>query len=66
MYYNVNLTISDEELSIIYTVLHDYVNKHTSSEFVGVEFEKELATKVKVILDVKRIKNKDTSNIDML
>ena len=66
MYYNVNLTISDEELSIIYTVLNDYVNKNTGSEFVGVEFEKELAAKVKVILDVKRIKNKDTSNIDML
>jgi len=65
MYYQTNLNITDEELSVIQTVLEWYVEKHIGSN-IGTEFEKELAIKVKVILDVKRIKHKTTSNIDML
>ena len=65
MFYHVNLTISDEELSVIQTVLEEYVMRKQGT-YVGVEFEKELAHKVKVILDVKRVKNKKTSNVDML
>ena len=65
MFYQANLTISDEELSVIQIALDWYVEKHTGSH-VGVEFERELAHKVKVILDVKRVKNKKASNTDML
>ena len=68
MFYHVNLTISDEELSVIQTVLEEYVMRKQGT-YVGVEFESELAQKVKVILDVKRIKNKTirkTAGIDIL
>jgi hypothetical protein len=62
MNYRANLNLDSEELSIIQTILDDYVNKNTGHEFVGVEFERALAHKIKVILDIKRIKRKESSS----
>ena len=60
MNYNTGFSLNTTELSILHTALNEYVLKHINSEFTGVEFEDALCTKLKVILDVYKLKAKES------